>query len=111
LVIDNETIGMTMRALEGIQVNDETLAVEVIDRVGPGGHYLLEDHTVEYLRGEYYFPSLVMDRQARDQWTEEGSHDARARARYIAQQILHEHDPQPLPEEVDSWIRNRFPII
>lgn len=110
-VIDNETIGMTMRVLEGIQVNDEMLAVDIIDRVGPGGHYLLEDHTVEHLREEYYFPSLVMDRQGRDQWVEEGSHDARARARYIAQQILNEHVPKPLPEEVDSWIRNRFLII
>jgi trimethylamine--corrinoid protein Co-methyltransferase len=110
-VIDNETIGMTMRVLEGIQVNDEMLAVDIIDRVGPGGHYLLEDHTVEHLRGEYYFPSVVMDRQGRDQWVEEGSHDARARARYIAQQILNEHVPKPLPEEVDSWIRNRFMII
>lgn len=100
-----------MRALEGILVTDETLAVEVIDSVGPGGHYLLEDHTVDHLRTEFYFPSLVMDRQARDQWAEDGSHDARARARYIAQQILQEHNPEPLPEEVDSWIRNRFPIV
>jgi trimethylamine--corrinoid protein Co-methyltransferase len=110
-VIDNEIIGMTMRALEGIDVNDETLAVDVIDSVGPGGHFLLEDHTVEHLRSEYYFPSLVMNRQGRDQWVEEGSHDARARARYIAQGILAEHKPTPLPEEVDSWIHERFPIV
>ncbi|MGD8621922.1 MAG: trimethylamine methyltransferase family protein [Anaerolineales bacterium] len=110
-VIDNETLGMTMRALEGIEVNDETLAVEVIDKVGPGGHYLLEDHTVDHLRSEFYFPSLVMDRQGRDLWVEEGSHDARARARYIAQGILAEHRPTPLPDEVDSWIRNRFSIV
>ena len=110
-VIDNETLGMTMRALEGIQVTDETLAVDVIDSVGPGGHFLLEDHTVEHLRDEHYFPSLVMNRQARDEWAQQGSHDARARARYIAQQILIEHLPEPLPEEVDTWIRAHFPIV
>jgi trimethylamine--corrinoid protein Co-methyltransferase len=110
-VIDNETLGMTMRVLEGIEVNDETLAIDVIDSVGPGGHYLLEDHTVEHLRSEYYFPSLVMDRQARDQWVEDGSHDARARARYLALQILNSHVPEPLPEEVASRIRERFPIV
>lgn len=110
-VIDNETIGMTMRALEGIEVTDETLAVDVVDRVGPGGHYLLEDHTVEHLRDEYYFPSLVMDRQSRDAWVQDGSHDARARARYIAQRILAEHECEPLPAEVDSWIREHFPIV
>ncbi len=110
-VIDNETLGMTMRALEGIEVNDETLAIDVIDSVGPGGHFLLEDHTVDHLRSEYYFPSIVMDRQSRDQWAEDGSHDARARARYVAQQILTSHQAEPLPDEVDSWIRQRFPIV
>jgi trimethylamine--corrinoid protein Co-methyltransferase len=110
-VIDNETIGMTMRALEGINVTDETLAVEVIDHVGPGGHFLLEDHTVEHLRDEFYFPSLVMDRKSRDEWTEDGSHDARARARYIAQRILAEHRASALPEKVDTWIHEHYPIV
>jgi trimethylamine--corrinoid protein Co-methyltransferase len=110
-VIDNETLGMTMRALEGIAVCDETLALDVIDKVGPGGNYILEDHTVEYLRDEYYFPSLVMSRQSRDQWKQEGSLDAKDRARFMAQQILASHNPEPLPEKVDSWIRKRFPIV
>ncbi|MDF1500053.1 MAG: trimethylamine methyltransferase family protein [Anaerolineales bacterium] len=111
LVIDNEMLGMAMRAVQGIEVNEETLAVDIIDSVGPGGHYLLEDHTVEHLRGEHYFPSLVMNRHARDQWEQEGSLDARDRARYIATQILASHDPEPLPAEVESWIRKRFPIV
>lgn len=110
-VIDNETLGMTMRALEGIEVSDEALALDVIDRVGPGGNYLLEDHTVEHLRGEYYFPSAVIDRHSRVEWEAQGSHDARARARVIARQILTTHRPEPLPAEVDDWIRKRFPIV
>lgn len=107
-VIDNEMLGMAMRAVRGIEVNDETLALDVIDRVGPGGHYLMDEHTLRYMRSEFYYPSAVFDRQGRDMWEEAGATDARTRAQEIARRILAEHEPQPLDPQVDEWVRERF---
>lgn len=109
-VIDNEMLGMTMRALTGIRVDDESLALDVIDSVGPGGHFMLEDHTVDHMRQEFFYPSQVIDRQARDLWEQAGSSDARDRSNSIARQILSSHQPEALPGAVDEWIRERFEI-
>ena len=50
LVICNDVIGMARRLVRGITGNDDTLALDVIDKVGPGGHFLAEDHTYKYFR-------------------------------------------------------------
>ena len=107
-VIDNDLLGMAMRAVRGIEVNDETLALEAIDRVGPGGHYLMDEHTLRHMRSEHYFPSAVFDRQGRERWEEAGGTDAWTRAKEIARRILAEHEPEPLAPEVDERIRERF---
>lgn len=107
-VIDNEMLGMAMRAVRGIQVTDDTLAVEVIDRVGPGGHYLADEHTVRHMRSEHYFPSDVFNRQGRDEWEADGSTDAWDRARDRARRILREHEPPPIDPQVDRWIQEHF---
>lgn len=110
-VIDNELLGMAMRAVRGIEVSDETLALEVIDRVGPGGHHLLDDHTLRYIRTEHYYPSTVFDRQERELWQQAGSSDAWERAKEITRRILAEHQPEPLNPQVDKWIRERFDLL
>lgn len=107
-VIDNDMLGMVMRAVRGIEVNDETLALEAIDRVGPGGHYLMDRHTLSHMRTELYAPSAVIDRQGREMWEAAGAADAWTRAKTIARRILAEHRPEPLDPAVDSWIRERF---
>ncbi len=109
-VIDDEILGMAMRAVRGIEVNDETLAVEVIDRVGPGGHFLAEKHTIQHMRSEYFYPSIA-DRGAREEWQITGALDARERARRRAKEILATHHPQPIPPEIDARIRERFKIF
>ncbi len=106
-VIDNELLGMAMRAVRGIEVNDDTLALDVINQVGPGGHYLMEEHTMRYMRTELYYPSAVFDRQGRERWEEAGGTDAWTRAKEIARRILAEHQPEPLDPQVDAWIRER----
>ena len=106
-VIDNELLGMAMRAVRGIEVNDDTLALDVINQVGPGGHYLMEEHTMRYMRTELYYPSAVFDRQGRERWEETGGTDAWTRAKEIARRILAEHQPEPLDPQVDAWIRER----
>ena len=107
-VIDNDLLGMAMHAVRGIEINDETLALEAIDRVGPGGHYLMDEYTLRHMRTEHYYPSAVFDRKGREMWEEAGSTDAWARAKEIARRILAEHRPEPLDPQVDEWIRKRF---
>ncbi len=107
-VIDNEMLGMAMRAVRGIEVNDDTLALEAIERVGPGGHYLADEHTMRYMRTEHYYPSDVFDRRGRDEWAADGSEDAWKRARRIARNILENHQPEPLDPAVDGWIKEQF---
>jgi trimethylamine--corrinoid protein Co-methyltransferase len=109
-VIDNDILGMATRVLRGIEVNDETLALDVIDDVGPGGHYLMAEHTIRHMRSEFYYPSAVVDRQGRDMWQQEGGLDARERARQIARDILANHRPAPLDPAVEGWIRQRFEL-
>jgi trimethylamine--corrinoid protein Co-methyltransferase len=106
-VIDNEIIGMAMRALQGIEVNEDTLALKVIDKVGPGGNYLAEAHTVKYMRSELFFPK-VSDRSLREEWISKGGKDARERAREIAKNILAEHKPLPIPSDIDKKIRSKI---
>jgi len=107
-VIDNDVLGMAMRAVRGIEVNNETLALDVIDQVGPGNHYLMEEHTLRYMRTELFAPSEVINRQSRHDWEADGAKDARSRAKEIALRILKEHEPTPIDSEVDAWIKDRF---
>ena len=110
-VIDNEILGMALRVLRGVEVSDETLALEAIDRVGPGGHYLVDEHTLRHMRSEFYYPSAVVDRQGWESWQQDGSLDAHQRAKSIARDILAKHRPEPLEPAVESWIRERFDLV
>lgn len=78
-VIDDEIVGMAMRALRGIEINEETLAIEAIDRVGPGGHHLMDPLTLAFMRSEYFQPR-VSDRLNRTVWEEAGRQNTRQRA-------------------------------
>ncbi|MGD9093932.1 MAG: trimethylamine methyltransferase family protein [Anaerolineales bacterium] len=107
-VIDNELLGMAMRAVQGITVDEDTLAVEVIDQVGPGGHFLLEEHTLRYMLSEHYYLEPIFDRKWRPLWEEAGATSAWDRAKEAAYQILMEYRPEPLDPASDQWIRERF---
>ncbi len=109
-VIDNEILGMAMRAVRGIEVNDETLALQVIDRVGPGGHYLMDEHTLRYMRTEHHQPSAVFNRLGREIWEQTGASDTWARAKVVTRCILAEHESEPLDSAVEAWIRERFAL-
>ena len=58
LVMDNEILGMTQRVLRGIEVTDDTLATDLIIEKGPAKDYLVEEHTIKYMRGEFYDPTI-----------------------------------------------------
>ena len=109
-VIDNDINGMALRALQGIEVSDETLALDVIKAVGPGGNYLTQRHTLKYARtNEFYIPAGA-DRNSRVVWETAGGKDARESARDIARGILNQERPQLIPAKIDSRIRHRFDI-
>ena len=109
-VIDNEIIGMAKRAVKGIRVNDETLALKEILELGSGGSYIASSHTVRFMRDEIFFPSLS-DRNDRNQWEKRGALDGRERARMEARRILMEHKPLMIPREIDHKIREKFEIM
>ncbi|MCR6692473.1 MAG: trimethylamine methyltransferase family protein [archaeon YNP-LCB-003-016] len=100
-VIDNELCGMVLRALRGIEVNDETLAVDVIEEVGPGGHFLTKKHTLKHLKTEHFIPT-ILNRQTRDLWEKCGSKDLRQVARERAKEILSKHQPEPLEPSIEK---------
>jgi trimethylamine---corrinoid protein Co-methyltransferase len=109
-VIDNEIIGMVMRAVRGIEVTEETLAVGVYRRVGPGGNFLADPHTVQWMRKEHYVPKLS-DRQLRINWEKSGKPCVEGKAKAFARKTLKEHKPLGLPREMNDQLRRMFPEI
>ncbi len=100
LVIDNEVVAVARRLARGIEVNEDTLATEAIDRVGPRGHFLMDEHTMRYLRtGELIQPELFC-RDSYDMWMSQGGKSVEQKAREKALAILEKHEVEPLPEEV-----------
>lgn len=110
-VIDDEIIGMCGKVLKGIDVDPEHLALEVIDAVGPGGNFMLADHTVEHIRSEYYLGNRISDQAHHEQWDKEGALDARDRGRQIAKKILAEAPVSYITHELDAVIRKKFNIL
>ncbi|MGH7498298.1 MAG: trimethylamine methyltransferase family protein [Gemmatimonadales bacterium] len=108
-VLDDEVIGAVRRIMRGIEVNADSLAVDVINQVGPGAHYLAEDHTLRHMRSEFFFPSLA-DRGTRNRWEGGGSLDARERARRRAKEILGRPQPELIAPDLDARIRAEFDI-
>jgi trimethylamine--corrinoid protein Co-methyltransferase len=104
LVMSNEVIGMAKHILGGITVTPETLAVDVIERVGPGGHYLTQEHTRQHFRSELWFPTL-MDRQQRRGWETNGSKTMAERVRAKVKDILEHHQPLPIPADVEARLK------
>jgi trimethylamine--corrinoid protein Co-methyltransferase len=94
-VLDDEMCGMVRRFRRGIAITPETLAYEVIAKVGPGGNFLMEMHTIKRCRDEFWQPA-VCDRGGLEAWMADGRPDAVARARRRWQQLLAEHEDPPL---------------
>ena len=99
LVIDDEIVGMTKRILRGFEINDSTLGLDALARVGPGGNFLSDEHTLKYFKTEYYRPH-IFNRGARAIWQSKGEKDLNENARERAKAILREHKPAPLAEDV-----------
>ena len=111
LVVDNELIDMINRGREGINVNEETLAIEQIKRVAlEGKNYLMLRHTAKNTRKEIYVPKLA-DRDRRGIWKRNGSKDIIQRAKEKVNQILETQQGPGISKEVDDQLKEYFEII
>ena len=110
-VIDDDINGSIMRMVRGIEVNEDTLSVELIDKVCRGeGHYLGTQQSLELMTTEYYYPHTA-DRSRREDWDDSGGMDMRQRARQRAQEILDTHQPERIDPEIDRAIREKYEIV
>jgi len=100
-VICNDVLGNILRIIKGTEVNDETLAVDVIKEVGPEGNFLGHKHTLKHIREELHLPT-IFDRTPEAAWAKAGSKPLHQVAKEQAQKILKEHHPQPLPRDVQA---------
>ena len=98
LVMSDEIISMVKRIMGGVVVDDEHLAIDVIDRVGPGGDFLAEDHTLRHFKSEFWFPKLI-DRSRRETWEQQGSKTLGQRVRERVIDILESFEPPALANE------------
>jgi trimethylamine---corrinoid protein Co-methyltransferase len=99
MMMDCEIFSIVQKMMQGIVVDEETLALETIAAVGPGNHYLAQKHTRKHMR-ELFMPEF-MDRRPYSQW-EEKKDDARDWAVNKARKILKEHQPGPLDPKVSE---------
>ena len=109
-VIDNEIIGMIHRILSGIEVNEDTLGFDVIEQVGPGGNYVMEEHTVDHMMSEFFYPNLSV-RCNFDIWEEKGRPDMLSRAREMVEKTLNDGRKGRLSLELIQKIKETFPEI
>jgi trimethylamine--corrinoid protein Co-methyltransferase len=98
MVIVNDLLGWLRAATRGVEVNDETLALDVIEEQGPEGDYLSHTHTLNHFRSAYH--SKLVDKRPYSQWVEQGAKTLEVRAAEQVEAILSEHKPEPLPDDV-----------
>jgi trimethylamine--corrinoid protein Co-methyltransferase len=104
LLLDDEICGATVRMARGIEVNDDTMALGHIKRIGFSGNYITEKHTASHFRKELYMPSLL-PREPYEAWEKAGSRLAMDYARERARAILAKHQPRPLDPAIESEIQ------
>jgi trimethylamine--corrinoid protein Co-methyltransferase len=86
-----------------LEINDETLALDLIDEIGPDGQFLDSDHTMAHFRQHWY--PVVFERGNYDQWQDKGGKSLGERAAERVEELLAEHEPEPLPGEVAQAVR------
>jgi trimethylamine--corrinoid protein Co-methyltransferase len=103
IAIANDQLGFLRAATAGVVVNDETLALNVIEELGPTGNYLTHDHTLKHFKEAYY--SKLADKRQYSQWVDRGATTMEQRAAEQVEEMLASHEPEPLPAEVQRDIK------
>ncbi|NQS92297.1 MAG: trimethylamine methyltransferase family protein [Chloroflexi bacterium] len=102
MAIANDLIGFIRAATCPVEVNQETLALDVVDELGPDGDYLSHEHTYQHFRDPYY--SALADKRQYDDWLEQGGTTMEDRAAAQVAAILESHQVSPLPDKVQKEI-------
>src|SRR5512143_127720 len=100
VVICDEIIAYTRHFVQDLEVNDETLALDLIDKIGPDGDFMSNKHTKKHFREDWY-PQLF-ERRNYDGWMKAGGKSLRERAQEKALDILEHHQPEPLPASIQQ---------
>ncbi len=111
LILGDDLIGQALRCVRGIEVDDDTLALETIRAAcinGPG-HYLGTDQTLSRMQKDYVYPSLG-DRSSPKEWAEKGRPDLIETARARKDQILGTPSQARFAPDLDQALRQRFTI-
>ncbi len=103
LVMDDEFAAMITHAVNGIEVTDETLSVDIISEIGPFGDFISHDSTFDHMRSQSQ-PRLI-DRRIRENWERDGGQDLYQRACEKARHLLDSHEPRPLPAKTLEALR------
>ncbi|MGA9533553.1 MAG: trimethylamine methyltransferase family protein [Anaerolineales bacterium] len=103
LAMMDEAIGYARRITRGIDVNEETMAVDVIQNVGPNGHYLREEHTRRHYKTEFWYPNLC-DRRNYEEWKQMGAQRMSDRVIARVEDLLATHEPSPISAETEKVI-------
>ncbi len=98
--IADEMLGFLRAATRGVAVNDETLALDVVEELGATGQYLTHPHTLRHYKEPFY--GRLLNKMAHAQWERQGATTMEERAAKLVDQILAEHRPEPLPEAVQG---------
>jgi trimethylamine--corrinoid protein Co-methyltransferase len=98
LLLDCELFDSAIAWAEGCSFDDDSFGLDVIDEVGPTGHFLASKHTMEHIRE--FWQGKLLDRTSWEEWEEAGRPDPPAVAEAEVGRILAEHQPEPLPEDV-----------
>ena len=101
VVIDNEIVGAIARLIRGEWADEETMALDVIEKVGVGKNYLAQKHTMKFLRTDHFMPTLI-DRRSEDAWSQTGSKSMKDTARDKVKDILANHKVPGLTDDVNK---------
>jgi trimethylamine--corrinoid protein Co-methyltransferase len=100
LVLDNEICGMTLHLIKGIEPKEDFPALPRLEELLREKHLLISKHTLRYIKEEFYFPGLVIDRATKDRWQEEGAATLWERGHQEVEKLIKDYVPSKLPESV-----------
>lgn len=106
LIVDHEIATFVYRYLEGITVNDETIGKDVIKKVGQHKDYMMEPHTLKYLRSKEHAPYMVSNRDVYDLWKSRGRLSITDNAKKVALEIIKSHKPKPLTKNKQEALKD-----
>jgi trimethylamine---corrinoid protein Co-methyltransferase len=103
MAIANDILGFLRAATRGVEVNDETLALDLIEELGPTGRYLDHEHTLRHYRDPFY--SKLADKNQYSVWQKRGGKSMEARAAEMVDSLLADHQPEPLPVDIQQAVK------